>query len=86
MLSSPIEPKLPAFVVQVGALSTLINPLADVPAKPVEEVTLTLYGSCAFKNFDLGATAVICVALSIVVVSALKDVLAFPTKEQHLLF
>ena len=35
-------PKLPAPVVQVGALSTLINPVDDVPDNPLEEVTLTL--------------------------------------------
>jgi hypothetical protein len=61
---APIDrlPKEPEDVLQAGALSTLINPVADVPANPEPEVTLTLYGSCAFKKLALGATAVICVA------------------------
>ena len=35
-------PRLPLAVCQLGELSTLINPVADVPDIPLAEVTLTL--------------------------------------------
>ena len=47
---------------------------------PLAEENLILYGSCAFKKLDLGATAVICVAELNVVVEAVISVPEFPRK------
>ena len=77
--ASLIVPNEPAEVVQVGEVSTLINPTADIPETPVAEANLIFYGSCSFKKLALGATAVTCVALLNVVVEASKSVPEFPT-------